>query len=165
MDNSIISASVLPIPSPLTTLSYIINKTGPVVRFVSCEDKSQVIINKFRDYYSGQIVQNWNVKLDLSNLKPFTRRVLQYVYTIPYGEVKTYGEIACALGQPGAARAVGQALSVNPLPLIIPCHRVVAQNGPGGFSAPGGVKTKLEMLEMERMVINSNQKDETIHDS
>jgi methylated-DNA-[protein]-cysteine S-methyltransferase len=90
------------------------------------------------------------VIFSLDAFPPFSRKVLEFVHTIPYGETLTYAEVAHAVGQPKAARAVGQALKRNPLPLIIPCHRVVATNGLGGFTSPGGIATKLEMLQWER---------------
>jgi methylated-DNA-[protein]-cysteine S-methyltransferase len=66
------------------------------------------------------------------------------------GKTQTYGEIATLLGEPGSARAVGQALGHNPFPIIVPCHRVLASGAQsGGFSAPGGVSTKLRMLLIE----------------
>ncbi len=79
-------------------------------------------------------------------LTPFQRRVLCHVATIPRGETRTYGDVARALGT--GARAVGQALGANPVPLFIPCHRVVASDGIGGFSGPGvGAKRRLLRLE------------------
>jgi len=78
----------------------------------------------------------------------FRRQVLEFVSKIPYGQVYTYGEVAGILQQPKAARAVGQALGKNPIPLIIPCHRVVAAGGKlGGFSA--GTNIKKRLLELE----------------
>jgi methylated-DNA-[protein]-cysteine S-methyltransferase len=69
---------------------------------------------------------------------------------IPPGQTRTYGEIATALGDVGASRAVGQALGQNPVPLIVPCHRVLAANGQlGGFSANGGAARKTQLLEIE----------------
>ena len=68
------------------------------------------------------------------------------------GSTATYGEIARAIGDPGAARAVGAALGANPFPIVVPCHRVLAAGGAlHGFSAPGGVATKRRMLELERV--------------
>jgi methylated-DNA-[protein]-cysteine S-methyltransferase len=88
--------------------------------------------------------------LDLSVVPDFERRVLVETRAIPQGETRTYGEVATRLGAPGAARAVGRALGRNPLPIIIPCHRVLAAGGrSGGFSAPGGASTKLKLLQME----------------
>ncbi|MGD9805359.1 MAG: methylated-DNA--[protein]-cysteine S-methyltransferase, partial [Hyphomicrobiaceae bacterium] len=70
---------------------------------------------------------------------------------IPWGETVTYGDLARALGQPGAARAVGQAMGRNPVPIIMPCHRVLASGSAlRGFSAPGGIATKQRLLELER---------------
>lgn len=88
--------------------------------------------------------------LDLRHETPFHRRVYAAAQDIPPGKTKTYGEIAALLGEPGASRAVGQALGHNPFPIIVPCHRVLASGArSGGFSAPGGVSTKLRMLLIE----------------
>jgi methylated-DNA-[protein]-cysteine S-methyltransferase len=76
--------------------------------------------------------------------------VYEVTRTIPPGATLTYGEIAALLEEPGEARAVGQALSRNPFPIVVPCHRVVAVGGKlGGFSAPGGARTKLRLLSIE----------------
>lgn len=88
--------------------------------------------------------------LDLDGVPPFHRRVYEVARGIAPGETMTYGEIARRLGDPDAARAVGQALGANPLPLVVPCHRVLAAGDrPGGFSASGGVLTKLRLLAIE----------------
>ncbi|MBI4362125.1 MAG: MGMT family protein [Euryarchaeota archaeon] len=84
----------------------------------------------------GDFHRRW--KPDLSPLTPFQRSVLRETARIPPGRVLTYGEVARRIGRPGAARAVGQALSRNPVPLLIPCHRVVASRGLGGFSCRAG---------------------------
>jgi methylated-DNA-[protein]-cysteine S-methyltransferase len=90
------------------------------------------------------------VALDMSLVAEFDRCVFEATRRIPRGATRTYGEIAAEIGDPGAARAVGQALGRNPFPVIIPCHRVLAAAGrPGGFSAHGGVATKLRMLAIE----------------
>jgi methylated-DNA-[protein]-cysteine S-methyltransferase len=71
---------------------------------------------------------------------------------IPYGHTTTYSHLAATANHSKAARAVGSALSKNPLPLIIPCHRVIKKNGkPGGFTAPGGTKTKQKLLNHEQI--------------
>ncbi len=91
------------------------------------------------------------VKLGLDSAAAFEREVYREALAIPCGETRTYGELAAAIGTPGAARAVGRALGRNPIPIIIPCHRVVAADGrSGGFSAPGGVSTKMRLLQIER---------------
>lgn len=90
------------------------------------------------------------IALDLDGVPPFERRAYEAVRAIPPGSTKTYWEIAAMLGEPGAARAVGQAMGHNPVPVIVPCHRVLATGGGlGGFSAAGGVTTKLRMLGIE----------------
>ena len=90
------------------------------------------------------------VPVDMDGLPEFHRRVYDVARTIPPGATMTYGDIAARLGDPGSARAVGQALGRNPIPVIVPCHRVLAAGGrSGGFSAPGGTKTKLNLLAIE----------------
>jgi methylated-DNA-[protein]-cysteine S-methyltransferase len=92
-----------------------------------------------------------NAKLDFGHVPAFHRRVYDLARAIPPGEVLTYGDVAKRLGDPAAARAVGQALGANPFPIIVPCHRVLATGGKtGGFSAPLGLKTKMQMLTIER---------------
>lgn len=92
-----------------------------------------------------------DLPLDLQDVSPFHRRVYEVTRAIPPGEVLTYGEVAHRIGEPGAARAVGQALGLNPFAPVVPCHRVLAAGGrSGGFSAEGGAATKLRMLEIER---------------
>lgn len=94
------------------------------------------------------------IVLDLEDVPPFARRVYVEARRIPRGETRTYGEVARALGKPGGSRAVGQALGRNPFPLVVPCHRVVAQaGGAGGFTAPGGLTTKARLLAIEGLQV------------
>jgi methylated-DNA-[protein]-cysteine S-methyltransferase len=91
-----------------------------------------------------------DVPLDFESLPAFHRRVYEVARAIPPGSTISYGEIAARLGEPRAAREVGEALSKNPFPIVVPCHRVLAAGGKlGGFSARGGVATKLRLLEIE----------------
>jgi methylated-DNA-[protein]-cysteine S-methyltransferase len=91
-----------------------------------------------------------DVAIDMARVPPFHVRVYEVARTIPPGETLSYGEIAKHLGDPGAAREVGEALGKNPFPIVVPCHRVLAAGGKlGGFSARGGVRTKLRLLEIE----------------
>jgi methylated-DNA-[protein]-cysteine S-methyltransferase len=90
---------------------------------------------------------NWPIHFEHT---PFQKRVFAALQTIPYGEVKTYGEIAQLIGQPNASRAVGQAISKNPVLIVVPCHRVVASNGLGGFSS--GLDLKKMLLNVEKVV-------------
>jgi methylated-DNA-[protein]-cysteine S-methyltransferase len=92
-----------------------------------------------------------SVELDEHTLPEFQRRVYAVTRAIGPGSTLEYGDIARQLGDPLAARAVGQALGQNPYPIIVPCHRVLAAGQrAGGFSARGGVTTKLRLLEIER---------------
>jgi methylated-DNA-[protein]-cysteine S-methyltransferase len=90
------------------------------------------------------------IGLDMDGVPDFNLRVYAVARQIPPGATLTYGEIARRLGDPGLARAVGQALGRNPFPIIVPCHRVLAAGGKlGGFSANGGASTKRRMLAIE----------------
>jgi methylated-DNA-[protein]-cysteine S-methyltransferase len=92
-----------------------------------------------------------DVPLDMSSVPQFNQRVYAITRAIGPGRTSSYGEVAAQLGDPGAARAVGQALGHNPFAPIVPCHRVLAAGKrSGGFSAGGGVATKLKMLETEK---------------
>ena len=92
-----------------------------------------------------------SVRLDMDRVPPFHRKVYEVARTIPRGETLSYGAVAERLGSPGSARAVGQALGRNPFALVVPCHRVLASGGKvGGFTANGGVTTKLRLLAIER---------------
>lgn len=94
------------------------------------------------------------IELDLTGVGQFDRCVYQVARTIAPGRTLTYGEIASRIGAPREAREVGGALGRNPFPLVVPCHRVLAADGhPGGFSAPGGVETKLRLLAIEGVSI------------
>lgn len=91
-----------------------------------------------------------DIELDLDATTNFEDSVYAAARAIPCGEVRTYGEIAQTIGEPGASRAVGAALGRNPVPIIIPCHRILGSHGKsGGFSAPGGAATKFRMLDIE----------------
>lgn len=99
----------------------------------------------------GEVADLAQIELDMDGVPPFHRRVYEHARTIAPGKTMTYGEVAARIGSPGAARAVGQALGKNPFAIVVPCHRVLAAGGKiGGFSAPGGAKTKLEMLRIEQ---------------
>lgn len=100
---------------------------------------------EIRAYLDGKLTR-FTVPVDLT-AAGFNREVLQAVKRIPYGETLTYGEIAAKLGRPKAARAVGNANRLNPVPLIIPCHRVVSTQGPGGFGGTPQLKKRLLRLE------------------
>ena len=103
------------------------------------------------DLLAGSPSDLTGVHLDMNGVPEFNQRVYAIAREIQPGRTMSYGEIAARLGDPSQARAVGQALGQNPFPIVVPCHRVLAANGrTGGFSAPGGVSTKLRLLEIER---------------
>jgi O-6-methylguanine DNA methyltransferase len=105
--------------------------------------------DSIKRYFDGEKI-DFNFPLDLSFATNFQKKVYEVAKTIPYGEVKTYKWVAKKIRLPHAYRAVGGALSRNPIPLIIPCHRVVREDGGmGGFTAPGGIDLKMRMLKME----------------
>jgi methylated-DNA-[protein]-cysteine S-methyltransferase len=105
---------------------------------------------EIEEYFAGRR-QEFELPLDFSDLPPFTRRVLSVLRKTPFGATTTYGELAARVGNPRAARAVGMAMAANPLPIVIPCHRVTAANGRlGGYSGGGGVRTKDWLLAFEQ---------------
>jgi methylated-DNA-[protein]-cysteine S-methyltransferase len=108
-----------------------------------------------KDYYKGSYVNFNKLKFALNweNLTDFSKKTLKVCSKIPPGQTITYSQLAKRVNSPGAARAVGSILAKNPLPLIIPCHRVIRADGKiGNFSAAGGSKTKKKMLEHEKNV-------------
>lgn len=108
-----------------------------------------VLDRKLSDYFSGKR-SDLRLKVDWTLLTPFQKKVLETVYQIPHGEVKTYEWVGRKIGKPRSARAVGNALSKNPIPLVIPCHRVIRADGKlGGFSALKGIPLKKALLELE----------------
>lgn len=110
---------------------------------------------KLQRYFNGEHIDFGDIPVDLSRLTPFRQRVLHATRTLQYGEICCYYQLAGLCGSPRAARAVGGALAANPIPVIIPCHRVVASTGHlTGFSAPGGIDTKYSLLKMEGVEFN-----------
>jgi methylated-DNA-[protein]-cysteine S-methyltransferase len=111
------------------------------------------VLGQLDEYFNGAR-SRFEVEYDLSRLTIFQRSVLEAVQQVPKGSYITYLELAKRIGKPKAARAVGQALGKNPIPILIPCHRVIATDGSlGGYSGPGGVETKSELLKMEGAVL------------
>lgn len=103
-----------------------------------------------RRYAGGERVDFTALPFDLPGADAFERAIYAAALELAQGEVTTYGELALRAGFPGKARETGQALGKNPLPLVIPCHRILAAGGRiGGFSAPGGSVTKARMLAHE----------------
>jgi methylated-DNA-[protein]-cysteine S-methyltransferase len=107
-------------------------------------------IGLLQRYCAGERVDFAALALDLADAPPFHRQVYEAARVVGWGETATYGEIARRVGEPGAARAVGQALGRNPIAIIVPCHRILASGGRiGGFSAHGGARAKARLLALE----------------
>ncbi|MCP4250469.1 MAG: methylated-DNA--[protein]-cysteine S-methyltransferase [bacterium] len=100
-------------------------------------------------FFKGRPVE-FDLRLDLSAHSSFRRRVLEACRQIPRGQTATYADLARDAGSPNAMRAAGSTMAHNPLPPIVPCHRVIRSDGSiGGFSSPSGVEQKLRLLELE----------------
>ena len=109
------------------------------------------LVRRLQAYAAGHREDFRNVRLDLHGLTEFQGRVFAECRKIPYGRTCTYGQLAARVGSPGSARAVGNCMAANPLPLLIPCHRVVpAGKGLGAYSAPGGAMTKRRLILAEK---------------
>ncbi|MFZ4855460.1 MAG: methylated-DNA--[protein]-cysteine S-methyltransferase [Desulfuromonadaceae bacterium] len=106
-------------------------------------------------YFHGERTDFSAIPVDITALPPFRQNVLNMIRKLAFGEICSYGQVAKLCGSPRAARAVGGALASNPIPVIIPCHRVVAADGRlTGFSAPGGVNAKKVLLQLEGIELN-----------
>lgn len=117
------------------------------------------IIKRVQKHLHGDVQDFLDIAVDLDSMGPFARQVYEAVRNIPAGRTRSYGELATDMSRPTASRAVGQALGRNSIPLIIPCHRVLASGRkPGGFSAHGGVETKAKLLEIEGATIGRPQR-------
>lgn len=112
-------------------------------------DRLESVTRQLKEYLNGER-RRFDVQIDWSVMTPFQQDVLKLVCEIKYGRTLTYGDIARQLGKPKAVRAVGRANATNPMPIIIPCHRVLGADGRlHGYSAPGGVETKARLLRLE----------------
>jgi methylated-DNA-[protein]-cysteine S-methyltransferase len=132
------------------------NRASTVARLVRIADPAsppqlpRFLMDLIEAYGRGEEVDFSHIALDLSGIAEFNRGVYADIVKLGWGRTTTYGEIAQRLGDLKLSRAVGQALGRNPVPLVVPCHRVLASGGKtGGFSAPGGAKSKLRMLALE----------------
>ena len=113
------------------------------------ERKTLELTSRLESYFDGEQIE-LSCDYDLSYLSPFTKKVLEETGKIGYGRTITYSELACTVGS--SPRAVGNALARNPIPVVIPCHRVIAKNGIGGYSS--GVEIKIKLLELEKALIS-----------
>jgi len=110
----------------------------------------RALVERIRAYAAGHPVDFRDVEVDTSYLTPLGQAVFGRCRRIPYGQTRTYGQLAAEAGRAGAARAVGRFMASNRTPILVPCHRVVGAGGRlGGFSGPGGISLKQRLLEME----------------
>jgi len=140
----------LPEKSDQATRSRV-QRRFPAAREITPLAVIQHVIEAIGALLRGEAIDLTNVGLDSGAISEFNRRVYDVARGIRPGATLSYGEIAERLGDRTLAREVAQALSENPFPIIVPCHRVLATGGKmGGFSGPGGVRTKLRLLSIER---------------
>ena len=151
---TVVTAVQLPEATAQATESRIARKSGSSQRSSPPQEIAE-LIEKIRKHLQGEVQDFRRVAVDLDGATAFFRQVYEATREIPAGQTRTYGEIARALGQPAAAQEVGQAMAKNPVPIIVPCHRVSAAGGKlGGFSAPGGPATKAKLLALEGATVN-----------
>ncbi|MCH8921570.1 MAG: methylated-DNA--[protein]-cysteine S-methyltransferase [Planctomycetes bacterium] len=121
-----------------------------VVETPACDS----LAGRLQAFAAGEHIDFSDIGVDLRDRTPLHRRVIAHCRRIPCGQTLSYGELAAQAGAPGAARAVGNIMAANRVPLVVPCHRVVAASGHNvGYSAGEGVRTKLRLLEMEALAV------------
>ncbi len=109
----------------------------------------EAAVAQLEEYFAGKR-QDFDLPIDWEGLAPYQEKVLRACYAIPFGEICTYGELAARTGNPRAPRAVGGFMAGNPIPLVIPCHRVVGSDRRlHGYGAPGGLESKAYLLDLE----------------
>ncbi|QDT37414.1 methylated-DNA--[protein]-cysteine S-methyltransferase [Stratiformator vulcanicus] len=110
----------------------------------------EILAERLLHYFSGEPISFLDLSFDCTDLPPFTAKVVRRLTRLDYGRTATYGSLAAEAGSPQAARAVGNVMRLNRLPIVLPCHRVLASDGRlGGFSGFGGTSLKKRLLELE----------------
>jgi methylated-DNA-[protein]-cysteine S-methyltransferase len=143
-------AFALPGESDAATLAHLARRHPAIV---PAEPPPVIVaaITAIQGLLKGEAPDLSFIPIEMAGVSPFERQVYALLREVAPGATITYGELAKRAGNPRAARAVGMAMGRNPVPVIIPCHRVLAAGGrSGGFSAPGGVSAKFRLLEIER---------------
>ena len=119
-------------------------------RVVYDETRTSLPLRQLSEYLAG-VRRQFTLPIDFTGMAPFQVDVLRLTAEIPYGQTTTYKALATKLGNPRAARAVGRVEATNPIPLVIPCHRVLGSDGGlHGYGGPGGIKLKAWLLELEK---------------
>mgnify|MGYP001213784943 CR=1 FL=1 len=137
------------LPEPTSTLALAAVFTS-LIDVESRLDDLEQVKHQIRDYLSGRSVDLRDIALDLEGTPPFFRRAWNACRSIPYGETRSYSWVAASAGSPLAVRAAGQAMARNPVPLAIPCHRVVGSDGDlYGFAGTAGVTLKSLLINLE----------------
>jgi len=140
--------TILPVKNPKKA-EFLILKDHPNAKFDKNYKKS--IQNRIKAYFKGTYTDFTDIHVNLSALPPFTRKILQKCRKIKFSQTASYKKLAQMAGNPNAAQAVGNVLAKNPIPLIIPCHRIIKSDGrPGGFSAHPNKKMKINLLKLEK---------------
>jgi methylated-DNA-[protein]-cysteine S-methyltransferase len=123
---------------------------GMVGREVEVAEWNQPLTERLKAYADGNRDEFLDVRVDPGPMSDFRRRVVRACREIPYGKTLSYGRLAAQCGSPSAARAAGRCMAANRIPLVIPCHRVIAVSGRlGGYSGPGGLDLKRKLLALE----------------
>ena len=121
----------------------------------------RVALHQLNQYFNRKREQ-FHLPLDFSGATEFQKRIFERLTEIPYGRIVSYGDIADEMGVAGAARAVGQAVGANPLPIVVPCHRVIRSDGRlGGYS--GGLRQKVALLAVEGVDVDGHQPGSRVH--
>lgn len=146
-DETALRRSCLPLPEKNTVISHLIEDFDQ-------KSKSSNIFSNYQQlicaYFDGQPADFSYIPVCLSQFSPFQQSILHTLQSLNYGKIISYTEIAALSHHPKAVRAVANTIAQNPLPLIIPCHRILRKDGSlGGFSAPGGTETKKRLLHLE----------------
>jgi methylated-DNA-[protein]-cysteine S-methyltransferase len=136
-------------PEPEHHLEYLAEVAGP--RVLRAPRSVASVRRELDEYFEGRR-REFDVSLDLRGTTPFTSRVLAELARVPYGGTATYGELAARAGRPAAARAVGTVMHRNPIPIVLPCHRVIGANGSlVGYG--GGLERKEQLLRLEGAIL------------
>lgn len=135
----------------ITQFAEEVEELYPSAEIIFDNDHLSELIRKLDDYFSGER-HNIDYPLDLKSMTPFGEKVLTACAKVGYGETVSYGDLALLAGSPGASRAVGTVMSKNPLPIVIPCHRVISASGKiGGYT--GGLHKKRLLMTIEGITI------------